>query len=564
LLYLNHKEDIIATGKDTLSGNTVSDIGDTDITVTAIIRDVAAISQTPTSTVVCQGDTVTIYVTVKNLGNVSETFNVTCYYDSNQIGVLRVYNLEPGNQTIIPFEWDTTGVTPGTYSVRAKADSSDEIAESNETNNICTSPSTVKIVIHDIAIISQVPSPTTVVQGGIVTIQVVVKNEGTEPETFNVSCYYNETLLEIKTVTNLQPSTTLTLNFLWNTAGVPAGTYFINTVASTVPGEKDTNDNACRSVNMVTITLPQYQITFRQTGVGSDFTNTVVVVDGSNYKVTDLPKTFTWVAGSVHTFAFKSPLVVTPNAKRYVWISTSGLSTLQNGSITVSSSGNVTGNYKTQYYLTVSSPYDSPTPTSGWFDSGTPITASVTSPWSGPTGTRYVCTGWTGTGSVPAFGTATTATFTINQVSSITWKWKTQYLLTVRTDPTGLSPQPTRNPAGEAGSGGWWYDNSTSVQLTAETVAGYDFLNWDVDTTPVSGNPITVLMNNPHTATAHYKVSAPPTPPSVGGYAHPITLDLGTSNSLIPQVGLASALSAIVTATIILVRRRKYTLKREH
>lgn len=256
LLYLNHKEDLLASGIDQLSGNPVTDTGHTDTTVTAIVRDVAATEQTPSSTIVPQGDTVAIHVTVKNFGNVSETFNVTCYYDSTQIGVMRIYNLGAGSQTTVTFAWDTTGVPTGTYSIKAKADSADEIDESNEANNLCTSPVTVKVVIHDVAIISQTPSPTTVVKGEDVTIAVVVKNEGTEPETFTVSCYYNETLLETKTVTNLQPNTQTTLSFLWNTSSAQPGTYFINTQASTVPGEKDTSDNACRSSNIVTVTLP--------------------------------------------------------------------------------------------------------------------------------------------------------------------------------------------------------------------------------------------------------------------------------------------------------------------
>jgi len=62
-----------------------SNSGDTDTTVTAIIRDVAAISQVPSSTTICQGDTIAIEVTVKNLGNVSGTFDVACYYDNNPI-----------------------------------------------------------------------------------------------------------------------------------------------------------------------------------------------------------------------------------------------------------------------------------------------------------------------------------------------------------------------------------------------------------------------------------------------------------------------------------------------
>ncbi|MGC9345568.1 MAG: CARDB domain-containing protein, partial [Candidatus Bathyarchaeales archaeon] len=293
LLYLNHKEDIVASGTDTLLGGAVADSGDTDVTVTAIIRDVAAVSQVPSSAIVCQGDTIAIEVTVKNFGDVSESFDVACYYDENLIGVLRVYNLDAGGETTISFAWDTTGIVPGTYSIRAEADSSDEIAESDETNNVCLSPSAVEIVIHDIATLSQTPSPTEVVQGEVVTIAVVVKNEGTEPETFTVSCYYNDTLLETKTVTNLEPSTTLTLEFLWDTTGVPAGEYFINAAASTVLGEKDTDDNACLSTISVTVTLPQYSLTITTTtgGTTDPIPGTYTYVAGSTVEVTAIPDT---------------------------------------------------------------------------------------------------------------------------------------------------------------------------------------------------------------------------------------------------------------------------------
>jgi hypothetical protein len=156
-----------------------------------------------------------------------------------------------------------------------------------------------------------------------------------------------------------------------------------------------------------------------------------------------------------------------------------------------------TAHYTLQYYLTVTSPYDSPTPTSGWFDDGASITASVTSPWSGSVGTRYVCTGWTGTGSVPASGVASSVTFTINAPSSITWNWKTQYYLTVKTNPSGIATIP----------GEGWYDESTGVSLAAPSVAGYTFLYWDVDGVSQGAGvaSISVIMTAPHTATANYK-----------------------------------------------------------
>jgi hypothetical protein len=173
---------------------------------------------------------------------------------------------------------------------------------------------------------------------------------------------------------------------------------------------------------------------------------------------------------------------------------------------TVTSSLTITGTYKTQYYLTVSSIYNSPTPTSGWFDAGQKITASVTSPWPGPSPkVQYVCTGWTGTGSVPASGTTTTVTFTINEPSSITWNWKVQYYLDVAVDPSTLPPIP----------GADWYDECNLVKLTApeflpdaDGIDGvrYKFSYWDVDgaSQGVGVNPINVHMDAPHVATAHY------------------------------------------------------------
>jgi hypothetical protein len=241
----------------------------------------------------------------------------------------------------------------------------------------------------------------------------------------------------------------------------------------------------------------QYKTSFNQSGVNSDFTGTVTTIDGISYSVSTLPASFWYDDATTHTFAFQSPLLATPNAKQYVWTATTGLSTLQTGTITVSSSGTVTGNYKTQYYLTVTSAYGTPSPTSGWFDSGSSITASTSSPVSGPTGTRYVCTGWTGTGNVPSSGSSTSVAFTITQPSTLVWNWKTQYYLTVKTDPVGLV-----TIIGEG-----WYDTAASATLTAPSVTTYNFVNWDVDGTSKGNgvNPITQTMNAPHTATAHYQ-----------------------------------------------------------
>jgi hypothetical protein len=101
---------------------------------------------------------------------------------------------------------------------------------------------------------------------------------------------------------------------------------------------------------------------------------------------------------------------------------------------------------------------------------------------------------------------------TVTNYGSIVGNYKTQYLLTVVTDPASLSPQPSRNPAGEAGpTNGWWYDTSTSVTLNAPTISGDTFLYWDVNgTSKGSGvNPIAVNMNAYYKAEAHYSILSP-------------------------------------------------------
>jgi hypothetical protein len=207
--------------------------------------------------------------------------------------------------------------------------------------------------------------------------------------------------------------------------------------------------------------------------------------------------------------------------------------------VTMNLNHTATAHYTLQYYFTVTSPYDTPAPTSGWFDAGQPITASVTSPWAGASGTRYVCTGWTGTGGVPASGTASSVAFTMNAPSSITWTWKTQYYLTVEVVPSSIATIP----------GEGWYDKSTTVSLTAPSVTGYEFYYWDVSGTP-QGNGVTsisVTMNMPYTATARYHSLA------VGGSATTIELHLAhTWTAITSMLAGAFCIAAFYTK-----RRRK-------
>jgi hypothetical protein len=59
-------------------------------------------------------------VTVRNLGDQTETFNVTAYANTTSIATKTV-TLQHGNFTIITFTWNSTGFAKGYYNISAYA-----------------------------------------------------------------------------------------------------------------------------------------------------------------------------------------------------------------------------------------------------------------------------------------------------------------------------------------------------------------------------------------------------------------------------------------------------------
>lgn len=155
--------------------------------------------------------------------------------------------------------------------------------------------------------------------------------------------------------------------------------------------------------------------------------------------------------------------------------------------------------WRHDFYLTVTCQYGSPTPTTGWFEAGKNITASVNSTINGTSGIRYVCIGWSGNGSSPVIGTSARASFIINETSSITWNWKTQYRLTLRTEPNELI-SPVASPLGP------WYDANVTVNCTASEVRGYRFDYWIINGVKSnnSANSMLLIISEPIVATLHY------------------------------------------------------------
>jgi len=246
------------------------------------------------------------------------------------------------------------------------------------------------------------------------------------------------------------------------------------------------------------------QVTFWVNGVQSDYSGTILTVDGSTFALSQLTyyssdwryKTLTWSSGTSHSFAYSSPLQAS-SSKRYVWTSTSGLSTAQSGTVTSSSSSNIYGYYKTQYQLTINSVYGNPQG-QGWYDSGATATFSVTSPVSGGTGIQYVCTGYSG----GASGSGTSGTIAMNAPKTVTFNYKTQFQLTIQVSPSGTG---TTSPA----PGSYWYDSGQTVSISATPSTNCKFDSWSGDITGTS-NPTSTAMSGSKSITANFVTRANP------------------------------------------------------
>lgn len=213
-----------------------------------LIHDFAVLSVVPSSSSVRVGDTLNINVTLKNKGNYVESFNVTVYYHSNVVETLFVDCLAPGNETTLVFRWNTQNVTEGNYTISARANT---LPDEKETANNVRYGSVVEVktsyaptIRHDVAIISAIPSPTVVITGEGVNITVIVRNIGTENESFNVNVYCGELLIGTLPVVDFSPNNEeVTLTFVWDTSNVTPDRYFIRAEAGPVINEAFTEDN---------------------------------------------------------------------------------------------------------------------------------------------------------------------------------------------------------------------------------------------------------------------------------------------------------------------------------
>ena len=157
------------------------------------------------------------------------------------------------------------------------------------------------------------------------------------------------------------------------------------------------------------------QIDFLLVGVGVDAAGTVLTLDGSSLEGPSFNFTLSLERSSVHAFAWSSPVSGSAGT-RYVWSSSSGLSAVQSGFITIpSGSASLTAFYRAQCYVTITAGAGGAVNAiSDWHDASSSILLAATP----SAGYRFL--GWVTTGGVSVADPGSpTAALTIDGPGSV-------------------------------------------------------------------------------------------------------------------------------------------------
>lgn len=207
-------------------------------------------------TVFGKGTCVSVELALRNIANVSKMVMLAVIaYDELGIPFANImiddFEIQPGenytySELQIP-EWAVIGEATLNASVYTAPLTEGGLPYCPEVST------TFWITVRDVAIVSVTPSASNIVAGQTVKVSVVVRNGGSNAETFNVTAYADgnvtvigdEILIGTQLVPDLAPGNQTTVTFAWNTSDLPDDTYTISAVADVLLGEGDINDNTC-------------------------------------------------------------------------------------------------------------------------------------------------------------------------------------------------------------------------------------------------------------------------------------------------------------------------------
>ncbi len=254
--------------------------------------------------IVPEGRSVNINATIENQGDFNETFNVTAYANTTIIATLTNITLTSLNSTTLTIPWNTTGIPKGNYTIKAlitplpgetdtldntytdgwvivmlcgdldfdgdiddddlwifssafieywKTGTKDPLCDFDDDCDIdcddmwyfckcfseCARAFTRNIAISNVKLYKAI-----VGKESTTFIDVTVHNEGDcSCETFNVTLYANNTIINQTGVTYLVRGSSKTITITWDTTGFAIGNYTISAYVQPKIDETSTTDN---------------------------------------------------------------------------------------------------------------------------------------------------------------------------------------------------------------------------------------------------------------------------------------------------------------------------------
>jgi len=257
--------------------------------LTINIHDLSIVNLELARNRIAKGEKVEISVTVRNEGTETENVTVNLYCNLTLIDKLEAKNLKPYTERKLSIELDTADLDVGKYTILAEILSLPVEAEIED--NFIAEEITIYTPYHDLAIINVSSPVSEALIGNIIPIEVTLKNNGTEAESFSVEIYANSTIIGEINISHLSPADILKKILNWNTTGFKEGKYVISATIYALKDQNMKNNNFIDGITHLRLPLRRFHdlaveyvsVDKHEATIGETVTITVQVKNEGNF-----------------------------------------------------------------------------------------------------------------------------------------------------------------------------------------------------------------------------------------------------------------------------------------